>query len=87
MTKKTLHIASCDKFIPPFIEFVKENFNSFEHEFLLTNGMAERELKRDKNIYLSKISILGKLIFYAKVIIKSHQAKKLFCMAYLIRSL
>ena len=25
MATKVLHVASCDKFIPPFVEFVKEN--------------------------------------------------------------
>lgn len=76
MSKKILHIANSDKFIPPFIEFVKEHFEFSEHEFLLTGGMAQDQLKPYPNVQLSKRTILGRLKHYAQVVIKMHQAKK-----------
>ena len=76
MTNKILHIAGCDKFIPPFIEFVKEHFEFSEHDFLLTGGMAQYELKNYTNVSLSKRTIIGRLKYYSQVVIKMHQAKK-----------
>jgi len=77
MHKKILHIASCDKFIPPFIEFIKENFDFSDHEFMLTNGMAEESLEITSNVYLSSPSKLGKLKHYLQVSIKMQQADKI----------
>lgn len=76
MSKKILHIAGCEKFIPPFIEFVKEHFDFEQHEFHLTGGMAEEQLKFTHNVRLYKRSIAGQLKYYLQVIIKMHQAKK-----------
>jgi hypothetical protein len=76
MSKKILHIAGCDKFIPPFIEFVKEYFDFSAHDFLLMNGMASKELKITPNVHLSKRSILSRLKHYWQAMIKMHQADK-----------
>ena len=76
MSKKILHIAGCDKFIPPFIELVKENLSFEQHEFLLTNGMDSHNLKDNKNVHLSNPAALSRLKHYALAIIKMHQAKK-----------
>ncbi|SFR49202.1 TDP-N-acetylfucosamine:lipid II N-acetylfucosaminyltransferase [Thiomicrospira sp. ALE5] len=76
MSKKILHIANSDKFIPPFIEFVKEHFEFSEHEFLLTGGMAQEQLKPYANVQLAKRTIIGRLQHYAQAVIKMHQAKK-----------
>ena len=52
MVKKILHIADCDKFIPPYIQFINDNFNSKEHEFLLKSGMADDKLDSSSNVNL-----------------------------------
>lgn len=76
MTKKTLHISGCDKFIPPFIDFLKENFDFKQHEFLLTGGMAENNLIKASNVHLANKNKLGRLNHYFKSLIKMHQADK-----------
>lgn len=76
MNNTILHIAGCDKFIPPFIEFVKKHFNFNEHEFLLTNGMATEELKPHSNVHLAKRGYFEQLKHYSRVVIKMHQAPK-----------
>lgn len=55
MKKKILHIMNCDKFIPPYIEFIKENFkNDFsQHKFLITSGMAVEKLPKYSNVYVN----------------------------------
>jgi len=77
MTKKILHIANCEKFIPAFIKVVQEEFNFDEHEFQLTSGIADSELIISKNINLSKATLSAKLNHYFNVIIKMHQADKI----------
>jgi len=72
MATKVLHVASCDKFIPPFVEFVKENFDFTQHEFLITNGMASKELKITPNVHLSNRSMQ----YYWQAMIKMHQVDK-----------
>lgn len=75
MKKKVLHIASGEKFIPPFIGFIKENFNFKEHEFLLTKGMAQQDITPASNIkILSRESRFNKFKHYFEVLIKMHQA-------------
>ena len=77
MSKLILHIASGEKFIPPFINFIKANFNFTQHEFLLTKGMAQQDIIPATNIkILSKDGRLSKIKHYLTVIIKMHQADK-----------
>lgn len=76
MAKKILHISGCDKFIPPFVEFIKEHFDFKQHEFLLTGGMAEDKLIKANNVHLAKKGKLARLRHYFKVLIKMHQADK-----------
>lgn len=77
MPNKILHIAGCDKFIPPFVELIKENFEFKQHEFLLTGGMAENNLIKASNVHLAKKTVAGRLGHYFKALIKMHQADKI----------
>ena len=77
MRKKILHIGNSDKFIPPFIEFVKEHFDFNEHQFYLTGGMAEKELKPHPNVKLGKKGKLNRIKEYLQLIIPMHQSKKI----------
>ncbi|BDF95573.1 TDP-N-acetylfucosamine:lipid II N-acetylfucosaminyltransferase [Pseudoalteromonas sp. KAN5] len=74
--KKILHVAECDKFIPPFVDFVNDNFNPEEHDFLLKSGMADSKLKKNDNVRLSGGSIFSKLKHHYELIIKMHGADK-----------
>lgn len=76
MSKKILHIAPCDEFIPPFIDFVKDNFEFNDHEFLLTKGVDEKNLNITSNVYLVESSRIGKLQHYSQLIIRMQQADK-----------
>lgn len=77
MTQKILHLGSCDKFIPPFIEFIKDNFDFNDHLFLLTNSNSENELINHSNVKLSSKGKLSKVKHYALVIKKMKQADKI----------
>lgn len=77
MTQKILHLGPCDKFIPPFIDFIKNNFDFNDHLFLLTNSMSENELINHSNVKLSGKGKLSKVKHYALVIKKMKQADKI----------
>lgn len=77
MTQKILHLGPCDKFIPPFIEFIKDNFDFDDHLFLLTNSMSENELINHSNVKLSGKGKFSIVKHYALVIRKMKQADKI----------
>ena len=77
MTKKILHIGSCDKFLPPFIEFLKDNFNFDEHTFLLTRGMSYDEIPNYNNVKLSGIGRYARFRFYNQVLLEMQKADKI----------
>lgn len=77
MTNKILHIGYCDKFMPPFIEFIKENFDFNNHEFLLAGGMSANDVLKSDNIYISDKSKLSKLYYYKQIFSKMHKADKI----------
>lgn len=99
MRLAVLHLSACDKFIPPFIAFIKENFNLSQHKFLLLSGMSENLLERDKNIFLAKNTHTSLIYYYLLTIVQMHRAKKiilhglfdfrlvciLFCMPWLLK--
>lgn len=77
MTKKILHLGKSDKFLLPFIKFLKKNKMFDEHEFLLSAGVSGEEFATDKNIQISATTLLAKLKHYLKAFKKMHQAEKI----------
>ncbi len=75
--KKYIHIMHNEKFIVPYIEFIKDNFNFKEHEFYLIDGKKFRIplyknifiYKSDKNINLF-ITIIKLWIFLYQILKK-----------------
>ena len=77
MRDKILHISGFDKFIPPFIEFIKEHFDFSEHQFYLTDGMAEKELKPLPNVKHVKKGKANRIKEYLQLITPMHQSEKI----------
>jgi len=73
---KYLHISPLEKFIPEFIEFIRDYFDFEEHEFILLDRKNKKYLYKVpsyKNIYI----ISSKL--YAPILaLKMYKAKKIF---------
>ena len=76
MSKSILHIGG-DTFLPPFIEFVKEHFDFNQHQFFITGGVAEHEIKSYPNLKLGKKGKVNRIIDYLQLIIPMHQSKKI----------
>ncbi len=75
LMSKILHIGGNDKFIPPFIEFLKLNFNFKQHEFMLCSGMGKKP--KYKNVHIYQRTVLQRLKFYLLITIKMHRAAKI----------
>lgn len=73
-----LHVGFCDKFMPPFIDFVAENINNSNHNFLLRHGVASSDLIC-KNIVYSpkKPSFIYRFKLYALYVIEAFKADKI----------
>ena len=83
MSIKILHVGTCDKFIPPFIQFIKDNFKFEDHEFMLARGMAEDQLIDSSNITLAGKSRLSRINYYKQVAIEMHRADKIIIHSFL----
>lgn len=70
-------MGACDKFIPPFIQLIKDSFKFEDHEFLLTRGIAEENLIKGPNITLTGKGKLSRINHYKQVAIKMHRADKI----------
>lgn len=70
-----LHIGGNDKFIAPFVELVKENFDFENHQFHLMVGIGE-ELN-EPNIKYYPATITERLKYYLLAVIKMQKADKI----------
>lgn len=73
MSNKILHVCNLDKFIPPFIIFIKKNYNFKDHEFRMTGDRSLYNFYENDNIYHSKQSYLSLI----KLAIAMNKSKKI----------
>lgn len=69
---EVLHICQLDKFIPPFVDLIKENFSFSKHNFLLFGNLQTFPTKLDKNV----IHLNHAYQIFA-LILKMNQSKKI----------
>lgn len=72
-----LHIAGLDKFIPPFIDLIYEEFDNKNHRFWLVGSTKKYPVTRRNNIYICKRGFWSRLKAYAKLIYQMHASKKI----------
>ncbi|MDY0274472.1 MAG: TDP-N-acetylfucosamine:lipid II N-acetylfucosaminyltransferase [Desulfomicrobium sp.] len=72
---KIIHIGDNNEFIPPFIEFIKDNFDFQKHHFHLRSGMAE--VVNYTNVSVYEHTVLKGLKYYILALIKMHRADKI----------
>lgn len=82
MKVKILHLAACDKFIPPFIELVEQSFSFNNHTFLLIKGGSESKIPLSSNTKLLKTGGLSKIKHYLRVLSNMYMADKIILHAF-----
>lgn len=71
-----LHIALLDKFIPPFIKLVGDEFKNEDHQFWLVGSVEEYPIERSGNIYVCGENVLDKVKGFLKLLFQLHTARK-----------
>ena len=71
-----LHVAGLNKFIPPFIGLVKEEFNEENHRFWLARSLENYPVRQEDDIYVCGVSIIASVRGYARLIWQLHAARK-----------
>lgn len=71
-----LHVAGLDKFIPPFVNLIKEEFGERNHQFWLTGSVEKYPVELSDSVYICGSGFWNKICAYAKLIRQLHAAQK-----------
>jgi hypothetical protein len=73
-----LHVCKLDKFIPPFVKLINEEFGEENHQFWLPDvkKLNDHPLEKADNIFIGKRTITGQLYAYLRLLVMLHRARK-----------
>lgn len=71
-----LHVAGLDKFIPPFVKLVEEEFKADNHQFWLTGDTVKYPIEHSEAKYVCGDGVWHKFAGYAKLVKQLHSARK-----------
>lgn len=71
-----LHVAGLDKFIPPFIKLVREEFEEEDHRFWLTGSLDNYPIECKDDIYVCGGSFYSKVKGFVVLLRQLHAARK-----------
>lgn len=71
-----LHVANLDKFIPPFVKLVNENFDGKRHLFCVLGNNKKYPISQQNNLKLSKPTLTGAVKHYVRVFRDIQRAEK-----------
>lgn len=72
-----LHVASLDKFIPPFIKFINDEFGEEKHLFCVLGTNKKYLIDPKKNVRFSTTTLVGALTHYCRIIKHVQRADKI----------
>lgn len=72
-----LHVGTLDKFIPPFVKLVNEQFQEEEHRFWFTGSVKQYPLEQSKSVYVCANGVWNKLLGYARLVRQLHSTRKI----------
>jgi len=74
-----LHVCTYDRFIPPFIRLVNEEFGKQNHQFWLSGKqkLKQHPIEKADNVFIVHSTIAGQLYAYLKLLLLMHSGKKL----------
>ena len=72
-----LHIASVEKFLPSFINFVNENFDEKKHQFLLLGNRSKHPLTDHSNVTVSAPTLIQTIKHYFIILKNLKKAEKI----------
>lgn len=72
-----LHVAGLDKFIPPFVELIRDEFSKEVHQFWLSGSIETYPVEMSDNIYLCGDSLRERVVGYAMLVRQLHASQKI----------
>lgn len=71
-----LHVANLDKFIPPFVRLVKEEFREEKHQFWFAGSIEKYPVEQSDTVYVCGNGLWNKLMGYARLVRELNTARK-----------
>lgn len=71
-----LHVAGLDKFLPPFVKLVEQEFQQEEHKFWLTGSIEKYPVQESGAVYLCSNNSWKKIGGYVRLVKQLHAARK-----------
>lgn len=71
-----LHVAGLDKFIPPFVKLIEEEFGGEKHQFWFTGSVQKYSVEQSESVYVCGRCTWRKIAGYAKLVKQLHSARK-----------
>lgn len=71
-----LHVAMLDKFIPPFVELVRKDFDEKNHRFWLAGNIKEYPVEKSGVVYIGGDGLGPKIHAYVTLVMQLHAARK-----------
>ena len=75
--QRILHICRQDKFIPPFIEIIEENFECDDHTFWIKGNKREKNLTKKVSVFYMNNTIFDQLLGYFFLIFLMNKSDKI----------
>lgn len=74
-----LHVCALEKFIPPFVKFVNEEFGSEDHQFWMSGGhkLDQYTVEESDNVFIEgRTAGAAQLYAYVKLLVMLHKSNK-----------
>lgn len=71
-----LHLAGLDKFIPPFVKLIQEEFQEDKHQFWFTRSVEKYPVDQSDTVYVCGGGLWSKLSGYIRLIKQLHSSRK-----------
>ena len=73
-----LHVCTLDKFIPPFVKLINEEFDKKNHQFWVAGvqRLKQHPIEKSDNVFVVRRSLIAQIYAYVRLIFMLHSAKK-----------
>ena len=73
-----LHVCSLDKFTPPFVKLINEEFSDKDHQFWVVgvNKLKQYPIKNADNVFIARRSVIAQVFAHIRLLFMLHRTKK-----------
>ena len=73
-----LHVCTLDKFIPPFVKLINEEFGDKDHQFWIAGvqKLKQYPIKNADNVFIARRSVIAQVFAHIRLLFMLHRTKK-----------